>query len=140
MMRSSAAMAAIDPTDEQLATPVRVLVVDDDPLVLQSLKDWFEARPGVTACGFTSAEEAMASSAGAFYDVCLLDYRLEGLDGVMLGAMIRALNPAARLILMSGVVNPQIERQAIEHGFHTVLAKPFAPRRLEQLVLSDVEN
>jgi DNA-binding NarL/FixJ family response regulator len=114
---------------------IRVLVVDDDPLVLQSLRDWLEAHPQVEVFDFASAEEAITQSNGCGYDVCLLDYRLGGLNGVMLGAMIRALNPGARLILMSGVLNPNIERQALEHGFYCVLAKPFPPRKLSELIL-----
>jgi DNA-binding NtrC family response regulator len=116
------------------------MVVDDDPLVLQSLQDWFDADPRVDARAFSSAEEAMNQAEGCSFDVCLLDYRLEGLDGVMLGAMIRALNPGARLILMSGVLSPHIERQAIEHGFHSVIAKPFPPRKLSQLILEGDPN
>ena len=113
---------------------IRVLVVDDDPMVLESLQEWLSAQPGVDACGFASAEEAMTSSSGRRYDVCLLDYRLDGLNGVMLGAMIRALNPGAKLILMSGVLNPRIERHAFDNGFHSVISKPFPPHDLTDLV------
>jgi hypothetical protein len=52
----------------------------------------------------------------------------------MLGAMIRALNPGARLILMSGVLNPRIERHAFDNGFYSVIPKPFPPRDLTDLV------
>jgi len=139
-MCSAAATVTVDLSEGGVESGVKVLVVDDDPLVLESLKDWFDADPRVDAKGFSSAEEAITQSEGCTYDVCLLDYRLEGLNGVMLGAMIRALNPAARLILMSGVLSPYIERQAIEHGFHSVIAKPFPPRRLSQLILGGAEN
>jgi DNA-binding NarL/FixJ family response regulator len=115
-------------------TPLRVLVVDDDPMVLESIREWLSAQPGVEALGYASAEEAMNASYGCGYDVCLLDYSLGGLNGVMLGAMIRALNPGARLILMSGVLNPRIERHAFDNGFHSVIPKPFPPRDLTNLV------
>jgi DNA-binding NtrC family response regulator len=115
------------------------MVVDDDPLVLQALTAWFAADPRVDMRGFASAEAAITCSEGRHYDFCLLDYRLEGLDGVMLGAMIRALNPAARLVLMTGALSPQVERQAIEHGFHSVIAKPFPPARLAALVLGSID-
>jgi DNA-binding NarL/FixJ family response regulator len=52
----------------------------------------------------------------------------------MLGAMIRALNPGARLVLMSEAVNGPLVRQAIEHGFQGVLAKPCTTRDLASLV------
>jgi DNA-binding NtrC family response regulator len=139
-MESGAGITEVARSGGTVASNIKVLVVDDDPLVLRSLQDWLDAQPSVDARGFASAEEAITHSEGCSYDVCLLDYRLEGLNGVMLGAMIRALNPAARLILMSGVLNPRIERQALEHGFYSVLAKPFPPRKLTELVLEGAEN
>ena len=41
----------------------------------------------------------------------------------MLGAMIRAFNPAARLV-----------NRAAEHGFHAVVAKPLPPRAFDELL------
>ena len=115
-------------------SPLRVMVVDDDELVLTALSRWLEAQPGVEVRAFPSAEDALNSSSGSSFDVCLLDYSLGGVDGVMLGAMIRALNPAARLILMTGFPSRNLERQALEHGFASVLFKPVPAERLLELV------
>lgn len=114
---------------------VRVLVVDDDPLVMESLRAFLDSHPDIEACGFTSAEEAISGGGGRSFDVCLLDFSLGKLNGVMLGAMIRAINPAARLILMSGALSPSIERQALGNGFDRILPKPFPPGRLTELLL-----
>ena len=114
---------------------VRVLVVDDDELVLESVRAFFAAHSTVEARAFASAEEAIIAGTDWSYDVCLLDYRLAGVNGVMLGAMIRAINPGARLILMSGALSRSIERQALENGFQMVVPKPFPPRRLTELIL-----
>ena len=134
---SAATITQVQPAGKSPATNLRVLVVDDDPLVLESLQGWLVALPGVDVRGFASAEEAMNASHGSSYDVCLLDYRLGGVNGVMLGAMVRALNPGVRLILMSGVLNPRIEHQAFEHGFHSVIPKPFPLQQLTDLVFGD---
>jgi DNA-binding NtrC family response regulator len=133
---TGSAAAKLESTAESMPERrIRVLVVDDDPLVLESLRAWLEADPRVEVRSFASAEEALNASSGRSYDVCLLDYALGAVDGVMLGAMIRALNPAARLILMTGFRSSNLERQALEHGFTTVLAKPFAPRLLTPLLM-----
>ncbi len=115
---------------------LRILVVDDDELVLTAVARWLEAQPHVEVRAFPSAEAALNASSGRSFDVCLLDYSLGGVDGVMLGAMIRALNPAARLILMTGFPSPSLERQAMEHGFAHVLFKPVPAERLSELVLT----
>ena len=109
-------------TDETAAT--RVLIVDDDLDIRDLLTDWLERRCGaqVTACA--SAEEAMAATAPKSFDAFVLDYRLTGTDGVTLGAMLREINPDARLILLSGHLSSTIESLAFEHGFGQVFTKP----------------
>jgi DNA-binding NtrC family response regulator len=127
------------PKIDPLAT-VRVLVVDSDPAQLRALQRWLDSQPRVRASGFVSAEEALTRGAGGEYDVCLIDERLAGWSGVMLGAMIGALNPQARLILMSASRHPRVERLAKEHGFHSVVAKPVQLRLLNQTILAVVDE
>lgn len=119
----------------QTACP-RVLMVDDDQMLLKVLSDWLESSCGadVTAC--KSAEEAMAATHPDSFDVCVLDYRLEGANGVTLGAMLREINPEARLILMSGAITSTIEALAIEHGFGRVFSKPISPEKLAKAIVS----
>ncbi len=130
-----AAVAIEAPDLKHLAT-VRVLVVDHDPAELRSLQRWLDSQPRVQADGFVSAEEALTRCSGKEYDVCLIDERLDGWSGVMLGAMIGALNPGARLILMSATRHPRVDRQAKEHGFHAVVGKPLQLRLLNQTILA----
>jgi DNA-binding NtrC family response regulator len=137
IVMSVPSITQMQPVRESPAANLRVLVVDDDPLVLESLQGWLVDLPGVDMRGFASAEEAMNASHGSRYDVCLLDYSLGGVNGVMLGAMVRALNPGVRLILMSGFLNPRIERQAFDHGFHSVIPKPFPLQQLTDLIFKD---
>jgi len=112
----------------------RVLVVEDDLDLLEALRSWLGDRPGIEAYTFASAEEAVASDLPAGFDLCLLDYRLGGVDGVMLGAMIREIDPRTRLVLMSGVLTPRVERLALEHGFQAVVSKPVSLATLDQLL------
>lgn len=137
MSPHTGALARSEHAQDNGTNRLRVLVVDDDELVLTALARWLEAHPGVEVRAFLSAEEALNASFGRSYDVCLLDYSLGGVDGVMLGAMIRALNPAAQLILMTGFPSRNLERAALEHGFACVLFKPVPTERLAELVLAD---
>ena len=78
----------------------------------------------------------MVATTPTSFDVCVLDYGLDGANGLTLGAMLRELNPDARLILLSGGMNPTIESLAIEHGFGNVFSKPVSPETLAQAVAS----
>lgn len=112
----------------------RVLIVDDDIDLMEAIADWLEARCGAAVTSCCSAEEAMAATAPGSFDVCLLDYRLDGANGVTLGAMLREINPEASLILLSGELSAQVETSALEHGFGRVFAKPVAPELLVEVI------
>ena len=133
------AAVAIDAPSVRPPATVRVLVVDSDPKQLRSVQRWLDTQPRVRAHGFVSAEEALTHGTRGEYDVCLIDERLDGWSGVMLGAMIGALNPQARLILMSESRHPRIERHAKEHGFHAVVCRPLQLRLLNQTILKAVD-
>jgi DNA-binding NtrC family response regulator len=105
-------------------------MVDDDPAVLEALKELLEARSGAQVRAFSSAEEAMMSTSPSSFDVCVLDYRLTGTDGLTLGAMLHQMNPDIRLILISGELTPQLELLALEHGFGRIFVKPFSTDEL----------
>jgi CheY-like chemotaxis protein len=116
------------------ASRLKILVVDHDPEQLESVSSWCDAWPDVHVVGYSSAEEALTQSGGDSFDLCLLDYGLDGVDGVMLGAMIRALNPGAQMVLMARSLNPAITRQAVEHGFQRVVSKPLDSEMLEDII------
>ena len=112
----------------------RVLVVDDDLALLDAMSDWLHSRCGAEVTTYASAEEAMIEAKPHNFDVCVLDYRLTGADGLTLGVMLREINPAVRLILLSGELSATIESLALEHGFGRVFKKPIAPETLIQAI------
>jgi DNA-binding NtrC family response regulator len=113
-----------------------VLVVDDDADLLDAMSEWIQARCGATVTSFASAEEAMRATQPDSFDVCVLDYCLDGVNGLTLGAMLREINPEARLILVSGGMTANIESLAIEHGFGRVFSKPISPEKLAEAIVS----
>jgi len=102
----------------------RVLVVDDDSSFCAKIRDWLECGGHHQVTTECSAEGAMAAHHPQSFDVCLLDYHLAGVNGVTLGAMIRACNPDVRLVLMSGSCDARMRQLAFEHGFSAAIAKP----------------
>ena len=112
----------------------RVLMVDDDVALLETMTEWLQLRCGAVVTAFASAEEAMVAARPDSFDVCILDYRLTGANGLTLGAMLREINPEARLILLSGQLSTTIEALALEHGFGGVFEKPVAPETLAQAI------
>src|SRR5437667_84556 len=75
-----------------IAAKAQILVVDDEPLIRDSLAE-FLTQEGfdVAACG--SAEEALARAHKRRFDVALCDVQLPGLDGIALLERLLKINP-----------------------------------------------
>jgi PAS domain S-box-containing protein len=109
----------------------RALIVDDDPIsrqiVEQYLMSW--GVVAVSAAEARSGLEAMraAKRRGLPFQVALVDYQMPDLDGMQLGAAIKADPDLAdvRLILMTAFDEPGRGRSAVEHGFSGYLRKPL---------------
>jgi len=110
----------------QIGGSRRVLVVEDDPFVRQSLASTL-ARMGYIPFAAPSAEDAleMFRCVGRF-SVALIDFSIPGcMDGLALTAKIRANWPETRVVLMSGY-----DRARAMDGFDgappdAFLQKPF---------------
>lgn len=105
-------------------TPIRVLVVDDHPVVLAGLSSMLGTQTGIEVVGTASSgEEAMDLLAVTTADVMLLDLRMPGMNGVdALHAISRARISTRSIILTSYETDEDIYR-AVQAGAHGYLLK-----------------
>ena len=81
---------------------IRVLLVDDDPLVRSGLRLMLEASADlVVVADVGSGEEAVPAIHAHRPDVVLLDYRMGELDGISATREIRRLDPSQRVVLLT---------------------------------------
>jgi DNA-binding response OmpR family regulator len=110
-----------------MAKPLaRVLVVEDEPLLAESIRVALSWRcVEAEICG--TAEEALAILNTETYDLLLLDIRLPGMNGLDLVTEVRA-NPALRrvpVVFMTGDTNPANRKEARRLGAADFLEKPL---------------
>jgi CheY-like chemotaxis protein len=86
-------------------TPPKILLVDDNRDGLLVRKAVLE-EVGCTVEIAMDAEQGFALFQQAPFDVVITDYRMPGMNGEELIRRIRRVNPAARIILLSGFVDP----------------------------------
>jgi DNA-binding NarL/FixJ family response regulator len=105
---------------------MRVLMVDDHLMFLQGLKNLLGAiAPELsldTAENLAKATQRVAQQPP--YDLVLLDWHLEAIDGETTIATLREAGCAARIVVLSGETDPKLIRRAIEIG-----AAGFIPKR-----------
>lgn len=118
------------------ASHLRVLVVDDEPLIRWSIAETLE-RIGHTVVEAEDADAAVRTLTEMPEppDVVLLDYRLPDSNDLALLATIRRLAPGAAVVMMTAYGTSEVTRDAIKLGAYDVVDKPFDMYALEPLLL-----
>jgi two-component system, NtrC family, nitrogen regulation response regulator GlnG len=109
-----------------MSAPLRVLVVDDEPLVCWSIAETLGAGGDIVTEAHTGAAALRAlSEASQPVDVVFLDYQLPDVHHLSLLSTFRRVSPASRVILMSAHATPEIVEEALGRGASRVIGKPF---------------
>jgi DNA-binding NtrC family response regulator len=107
----------------------RLLVVDDDPGVVDYLVEMLE-QAGYGAEGSTDPAEALAAAAENAFDLVITDVEMPGMRGLELLAAIHAERPDQLVLLMTAFGNIDMAMESVRTGACDFLAKPF---RIEEL-------
>jgi two-component system nitrogen regulation response regulator NtrX len=103
----------------------RILIVDDEPGIRQSLKGVFEDE-GFATDSASSGEECLKKIAEAAFDLVLLDIWLPGIDGIETLRQVRELSPSTRVIMISGHATIATAVAATKLGAYDFIEKPFS--------------
>ena len=116
----------------------RILVVDDELTVCKSIRKVL-IREDCEVDMALSGEEALRKEADEPYDVMIVDLMMPGLSGLDLLTMLKARNPKARIIMVTGYPTMKNTLQAMQLGAMDFLPKPFLPTTLRNLVAAAIE-
>jgi CheY-like chemotaxis protein len=124
----------------------RILVIDDEPFVLDALKRVL-ATTGVAVIGASTADAGLTAIAESPVDLIIIDVVLPGMDGVAAIKLIRRDHPGLPIIAISGGGNFGLNSylpDAISTtaylaackaaGANGTLAKPFETAELRSLI------
>jgi len=113
--------------------PLSILVVDDEPIVVQSLGDWFR-QDGHRVDTAQNSREALGLVAEKDYDLAFIDIKMPGVDGLELQARLAAVKPEMTVIIMTAYASVDTAVKALKAGAYDYIAKPFDPEELSLMV------
>jgi DNA-binding response OmpR family regulator len=88
-------------------TTLRLLLVDDDALVLKALASALRRRLGCEVAGFTDPHAALAHARESALDLAIVDLGLPGMDGRALMVALRSARPGLRILVLTGDARPE---------------------------------
>lgn len=107
----------------------KILVVDDDPVVLKSLKDLLAIR-GFNPSTAIGGQEAICQLQQNNYDLILLDLHMPYVSGHDVMDHINANNIDTSIIIVSGETSFEAAKNACSQGAYDFLRKPYATDEL----------
>jgi len=117
----------------------RILVVDDEAAVRESLNDWLmedDYEVGLAASG----EDAVSMAQEKSWDVILLDLKMPGMDGLETLKRLKKMMPEAEVLMMTAFATIDTAVQAMKEGAFDYLVKPFDPDEIEMHIKKIVEH
>lgn len=109
---------------------MRILIVDDDPVVVESCRRILAAEE----MSLTVAENAQVAksilASGAIFDLMITDIKMPKINGFQLIAQAKEIYPGLKVLMMTGYLTPETVNQGRESGAEGFIAKPFTPDEL----------
>jgi DNA-binding NarL/FixJ family response regulator len=120
---------------------IRVLIVDDHPVVRMGLRGMLEADPGIVVAGEAgSGDEAVVRARELAPDVILMDLRMPGGDGVSATERVLRDRPDSRVIVLTTYETDQDIVRAVEAGAAGYLLKDTSRADLLAAIASAVRG
>lgn len=103
----------------------RILVLEDDDVLRQTLQEALELE-GYKVSASASSQHALETARMHRFDLIIADVRMEGMDGIECLGCLRALQPRARSIVITGYASTDAPTRAMKVQAEDYLHKPFS--------------
>ena len=124
MAQQSSRLDARSSTAERRPKSAQILVVDDEPLIRETLVEYL-TQEGYPVCACPTGEEALAMATQMPVDVALCDMQLPGMDGIELLEKLLKINPRTFVLLITAYATVENAVDAFQRGAHDYLMKPI---------------
>ena len=112
---------------------IKVLVVDDEEIVRESLAGWLE-KDGYTLQMAPGGQEAIDALKREPYSILLADLKMPGVDGLQVLEEAKRLQPEVVVVIMTAYATVDTAVSAMKLGAYDYLVKPFDPEELSLML------
>ena len=111
----------------------RILIVDDELIMRESLAGWLE-RDGHQVRTASSGESALAKCRETRFDILLLDIKMEGMSGLEVLKRVKESDGDVAVVMITAYGSIDTAIEAMKAGAQDYMLKPFDPGELGVLI------
>ena len=117
----------------------KMLIIDDEEIVLKSCRKIFEAE-GFEVITTANPQEGLKLVSEKSFDVILCDWMMPGFDGMDVVEEIDKRSPNSTVVMISGYPSVGRATEAMKRGAMDYVAKPFRPEEIIEVVKKAVRR
>jgi formate/nitrite transporter len=117
----------------------KMLVIDDEEIVLKSCRKIFEAE-GFEVVTTANPQEGLKLVSESHFDVILVDWMMPGFDGMDVVEEIDKRSPNSAMVMISGYPSVGRATEAMKRGAMDYVSKPFRPEEITEVVKKAVRR
>ncbi len=118
---------------------IKVLVIDDEPIVCKRLKVTLE-KMGFEVETFTDSVAALERLKKTDFDIIVTDLKMEKVDGIQILEAAKQKNPQTEIIIITGFATSEAAKDALKKGAFDFIAKPFRLEDLRNIIVQATEK
>ena len=115
----------------------RILVVDDEEIVRESLSGWL-AKDGYTLATAHDGPTALEMLRQGSWSILLVDLKMPGMDGLQVLEAVKQIQPDVAVVIMTAYATVETAVEAMKSGAYDYLVKPFDPEELSLMMVKIV--
>ena len=118
---------------------VKILIVDDELIMRESLAGWLE-RDGHVVQAAASGEEALEKIKEVHFDILLVDIKMEGISGLDVLRKVKESDPDVEVVMITAYGSIPSAIEAMKDGAFDYMLKPFDPNELGVLIEKIIQH
>jgi DNA-binding NtrC family response regulator len=129
-----------DNSNSNGSTPT-ILLVDDEEMVLNSIKSFFAIETDYILATYTSPVKALEDIEQTHFDLVISDYLMPEMDGITFLAKVKEKRPLIPRILLTGYADKENAIKAINNvGLYQYIEKPWDNEDLRLIIRNGLEK